>query len=90
MSKQGEIAVETLGRLLNQHVSVSNAENWKNRIELVNRMYCPERNELQRVLALFGPTFDYANEESVSTAIKTARAELKTIVQRMKKANGIK
>lgn len=90
MSKQGEMAVKTLANLLHQRVSVSNIGCWIDMVEWVNQMYSPKRNELQSVLALFGGTFNRNDKALVATTIKIAKAELRTIVRRIKKANGIK
>jgi len=89
MSKQGETAVKTLADLLHRRVSVSNIGLWIDTVEWVNQMYSPKRNELQSVLALFGRTFDRNNKAEVAKTIKIAKAELRTIVRRIKKANGI-
>lgn len=90
MSKRGETAVKTLAHLLHQRVSVSNIGRWIDMVEWVNQMYSPKRNELQSVLALFGRTFNRNDKVEVATTIKIAKAELRPIIRRIKKANGIK
>ena len=90
MSKQGETAVKTLANLLHQRVSVSNIGRWIDTVEWVNQMYSLKRNELQSVLALFGGTFNRNDKVGVATTIKIAKDELRTIIRRIKKANGIK
>ena len=90
MSKQGETAVKALANLLHQRVSGSNIGRWIDTMERVNQMYSPKRNELQSVLALFGRTFNSNDQVEVATTIKSAKAELRTIIRRIKKANGIK
>lgn len=90
MSKQGETAVKTLANLLHQRVSISNIGRWIDTLEWVNQMYSPERNELQSVLALFGGRFNRNDKVGVAETIKIAKAEMRTIIRRIKKVNGIR
>ena len=90
MSKQGETAVVELKRLIHQRVSVHNICNWIERLEWVDRMYSPERHELQSVLALFGPRFDMSDKSEVASTVKVAKKELRPMVRKISRVNGIK
>lgn len=90
MSKQGVTAIEELKRLIHQRVSTSNIRNWIDRLEWVDRMYSPNRHELQGVLALFAPGFDMSDKSEVESRVKIAKKELRTIVRKISRANGIK
>ena len=90
MSKQGMTAIEELKRLIRQRVSVSNIRTWIGRLEWVDQMYSPERHVLQGVLALFAPGFDMSDKSEVVSRVKNAKNELRTIVQKISRANGCK
>ncbi len=90
MSKQGVAAVRELERLIHQRVTIDSIENWIERLRRVNQMYCPERNVLQCVLALFGAGFNGKSRIEISNTMKTAKKELRVIVRGIKHSNGIK